>query len=175
MSLTPTHKQRFRRGLGAYCLEAELARLRWHYTRARPFDGFGLPASSRHAADCSAYVGLAFFAGRIFAGLSAAAVPDPLDERYSGWGYTGTMYAFLRRHEAPAGRYLIGDIAIFGTPAVTEHTSVCRKAGTVRSAIFSSNGHESWIFNRDAPEPISLAHELAQQHLIGVYRHPALL
>lgn len=88
---------------------------------------------------------------------------------------TGTEYAYLEAHAAPVGKWLVGDMAIFGSTSNTVHTSICRKAGSDTSAIFSSNGHESWVFASDAPEPISLASEKAQQHLVGVYRHPALI
>ncbi len=101
---------------------------------------------------------------------------DPLGEHYSGWGFTGSELAYLKPHPVPDGhKYLVGDMAIFGQSSNTVHTSICRKAGTTVTAIFSSNGHESWVFNQDAPEPISLAAEKAQQHLVGVYRHPQLL
>lgn len=170
-ALSPTGKQRFRAHWAEYCGIAEINRLRWHYTKQRAFTGYGVPPSERHAADCSAYVSLGCKWTVLKTGLW---VRDPLDEDYSGWGNTGTLYHYLRGHETPENRYLVGDIAIFGTPALTEHTSVCRKAGTARTAIFSSNGHEYWAFKRDAPNPISLHDEAVQQHLIGVYRLPEL-
>jgi hypothetical protein len=172
MALTPTQKQKVRKQITAFCSLAEANRLKWDYAQVRPFHGFGAPANVIHVADCSAFISLVFNWAMHETGIY---LPDPLDRKYSGLGYTGTELDFLRRHPAPVDKYLVGDMAIFGTPSNTVHTSICRKAGTTATAIFTSNGHESWIFNRDAPEPISLSHEKALQHLVGVYRHPSLL
>ncbi len=171
ITLTPMQKSKVRAAIADYCLRAENARLRWHYTMQRPFTGYGVPPEDYHAADCSSYCALAFdWASR----RTGIYLHSPLDAA-PNWGYTGSQYAYLKGHPAPLNKYLIGDMAIFGTPSNTVHTSICRKAGTAPTAIFSSNGHESWVFATDAPEPISLASEMAQQHLVGVYRHPALL
>ena len=64
---------------------------------------------------------------------------------------------------------------IFGQPYNTVHTMICRKAGNDQTAVFSSHGHESWVFQQDSPEPVSLNHAKAAQSLVGVYRHPQLL
>ena len=170
--LAPTQKAAVRKQIADFCARAENNRLRWTYVEQRPFHGFGQPPEAPHIADCSAYISLAFNWAMHQTGIYIA---DPLNEHYSGIGYTGTEYDFLRSHPAPVGKYLIGDCAIFGSPTLTVHTSVCRKAGTAATAIFSSNGHESWIFDRDAPEPMSLTSEKAIEGLVGVYRHPALL
>lgn len=170
--LTPAQKGQLRAALADFCVRAENARLKWNYAQNRPYTGIGVPPELAHVDDCSAYVALAFNWAMHHTGIYIA---DPLNEHYNGLGYTGTEYDFLRAHPAPAGKYLIGDCAIFGSISNTVHTSVCRKAGNVATAIFSSNGHESWIFDRDAPEPISLTHEKAIEGLVGVYRHPALL
>ena len=171
-ALTPTQKSAVRREIADFCVRAENARLKWNYAQNRPYWGIGFAPESHHVDDCSAYVALVFNWAMHHTGIYLA---DPLNERYSGWGYTGTQYDFLRAHPAPVDKYLIGDMAIFGTPSNTVHTSICRKAGTSKTAIFSSNGHESWIFTQDAPEPTSLDAEMFSQHLVGVYRHPALL
>lgn len=170
--LTPTQKAKVRREIADFCVRAEGARLKWHYTQQRPFQGFGAAPENRHANDCSGYVGLAFNWAQKRTGVL---LHDPLDEDYSGWGYTGTMYEYLKGNLAPVDKYLVGDIAIFGSRRNTVHTSVCRRKGTAKTSIFSSNGHESWRFDSDAPEPISLASEKAQQNLVGVYRHPKLI
>lgn len=169
--LTPKEKGLYRAQLSWFGTAAQVARLRWHYTQQRPGTGYGVPPGERHAADCSIYVSLAFKWAVLKTGIW---VPDPLNEGYSGWGYTGTEYAFLKDHGAPPNRNLVGDIAIFGTPSHTEHTSFCIHAGSDKTAVFSSNGHESWSFGRDAPNPITLHDEAVAQHLIGVYRHPSL-
>ena len=171
MTLTPTQKRRVRLAIADFCERAETARLKWHYTKNRPFGGFGAEPEVYHANDCSGYCGLAFNWAMHKTGVY---LPDPLNERYTGWGNTGTQLAFLKSHPV-ASKFLVGDMALFGSLASTEHTSICRKAGTAATAVFSSNGHESWVFNRDAPEPITLEHEKALQHLVGVYRHSALL
>ena len=171
--LTPTQKLHVRGHIADYCARAEQNRLRWHYTQARPFHGYGVPPEQPHAADCSGYVSLAFNWAMHETGVYLA---DPLGERYTGWGYTGTMLAFLEPHPVPpTHKYLVGDVAIFGTARVTVHTIVCRKDGSRLNAVWSSNGHESSVFNRDAPEPITLEAAAARQPLFGVYRHPALL
>ncbi len=169
--LTPTQKTNVRKAITDYCKRAEAARLKWHYTQQRPFTGYGVPPEELHAADCSGYVALAFdWASR----RTGIVLHSPLDEAH-GWGYTGTEYAYLAAHPAPPEKWLVGDMALFGLPSNTVHTSICSKAGSTQTAVFSSNGHESWIFSQDAPEPVSLANEKAQQHLVGVFRHPSLL
>lgn len=172
MSLTPTQKGAFRRALADFCQRAEANRLKWNYAQIRPYPGIGVAPELHHVDDCSAYVALAFNWAMHKTGIYIA---DPLNEHYSGLGYTGTSIDFLKPHPSPVGKYLICDVAFFGTESKTEHMSVCTKAGTAATSRFSSNGHESWIFDRDAPEPISLDSEKARQHLVGVYRHPALL
>ncbi len=172
MPLTPTQKKHVREAITDFCIRAEKARLKWHYTQLRPFGGFGATPEAYHANDCSGLVGLAFNWAMHRTGIYLS---DPLAEHYSGWGYTGSEYEFLKAHPVQPDGYYIGDCAIFGTASNTVHTSICRFGGSTTSAIFTSNGHESWRFDADAPEPISLAHEKAQQHLVGVYRHPALL
>ena len=171
MTLTPTQKAAVRRQIADYCLRAEANRLRWTYAEQRPFHGFGQPPEDRHVADCSAYVSLAFNWAMHQTGIYLA---DPLDERYSGWGYTGTELNYLKGHPAPEGKYLVGDMAIFGTWSNTIHTAICRKPGGL-GAILSSNGHGSTIFVQDAPEPVTVAAAAAAQPLVGIFRHPALL
>lgn len=170
--LKPGQKASFRLHLTDFCERAEAARERWAYLEARPYTGIGVAPEDYHRDDCSAYVGLAFNWAMHTSGIY---VPDPLNEHYSGIGNTQTAYEYLHTHPAPPGKYLVGDVAEFGTSVDTVHMSVCRKRGNDKTAVFSSNGHQSWIFNLDAPEPISLASEKARQHLVGVYRSPALL
>lgn len=170
--MTPTQKKIFRNYITAFCKEAEDNRLKWHYSQVRPFGGFGSPASSWHVADCSAYCSLAFYWAVHHSNIWAT---DPLYERYTGWGNTGTALAFLKAHEAPIGKYLVGDMPIMGTSDHTVHMAICRKSGDANTAIFSNNGHESFNFPSDAPNPMSLNQMKVLQSLVGVYRHPALL
>ncbi len=167
MSLTPTKKQNVRAGMTDYCKRAERNQLRWHYTQARPFHGYGQLPEASHANDCSGYVSLVYAWSMHEAAVYLA---DPLGQRYSGWGYTGTELEWLRANgkAAPAGKYLVGDIVIYGhSMADTVHTSVCRTAGTDKTAIFSSHGNEN------APQPTNIHYH--PDPIVGVWRHPALL
>lgn len=172
MSLTPTQKGAVRRAITDFCQRAEASRLKWNYAQIRPYSGIGVAPELHHVDDCSAYVALAYNFAMHRTGIYLA---DPLNEQYSGYGYTGSELDYLKNNPAPVDKYLVGDLAIFGTAWNTEHTSVCRKAGTTNTAVFSSNGHQSWIFGQDAPEPVSLSNEKAQQALVGVFRHPGLV
>jgi hypothetical protein len=165
--LTPTQKAAVRRHVADFCLRAENARLQWRYDEVRPFVGFGDVPEDEHVNDCSGYCSLAFdWAAR----RTSLDLDDPLGEQYTGWGNTDTQYAFLKGHPVSVDRYLVGDMALFGSPGETHHVSICRKPGTRATAIFSSNGHESPQFGHDAPNPTTLDFT----RLVGVYRHPGL-
>jgi hypothetical protein len=165
MALTPNAKKEFRAQLVRYCVVAEKYEAKWHYTQQRPYTGLGAPASDTHFNDCSSYVAIAFYkAGR----NSGHPIADPLGMHYSGWGFTGSAFDFLKAHAAPLDKYRIGDIAIYGTPSNTVHMTVCRIAGTGATATFSSFGQEA------GPEPRKNVH-YHPSPLLGVYRHPALL
>lgn len=160
-----------------YWLRAEAARLHWDYTMQRLFGGFGVPPEQHHANDCSGYVGLGFHWAMHETGIF---LPDPLgpERKYNGSGNTTSMFAIVKGHPTPVGKYLVGDVAFWthkDNPRAIVHVSVCRKAGTTTSAIFSSNGHMSTIFGSDAPEPLTLGSEAVRQHLYGVYRYPVFL
>lgn len=172
MPLKSAQKAKVRKAISHYCEVAEINRLRRAYSQHRQILGMGLDPEDRQMDDCSGFDAKAFFWAMHETGIW---LPDPLNMRWSGWGYTGTQYEYLKGHPAPVDKYLIGDMAIFGVPWNTVHTSICRKAGTAATAIFTSHGHQNWIFNQDAPEPISLTHEKAVQYLVGVYRHPSLI
>lgn len=173
-ALTPTQKKRFRAHLAEYCRRAEVARMLRGYTMQRRFTGIGLDPDRPQEDDCSAYTSKAC---NWAMHESAVYVADPLNSRYSGFGNTGTSWLYVKGHPAPAGKYLVGDLAFFATNGSTAivHMSVCSRAGTALTCRFSSHGHQSWVFSHDAPEPISLADESVRQHLVGVYRMPALL
>lgn len=170
--LNPTQKKKVRAAGSNYCERAEVARLKWDYSLMRRFYGFGVPPEDEHKNDCSGYVSLTFNWSMHETGIYLL---DPLNEKYSGIGNTTTQLAFLKAHPAPVDKYLPLDMAIFGSEWDTVHTSICRRAGTAKTAIFSSNGHQNWVFALDAPEPISLDTEKARQNLVGVYRHPQLI
>lgn len=164
MPLSPTAKKEFRIELAAYCKLAEQYEARWHYSQRRPYTGLGAAPQTYHVNDCSGYVALCFYwAGR----HSGHTVHDPLDEHYSGWGYTGTSITYLDAHKAPVDKYRIGDVAFYGTShSNTTHMTVCRKAGTSETSVWSSFGQEA------GPQPVKLHY---RRDLLGAYRHPALL
>lgn len=163
--LSPNKKLAFRKAITDYCLRAEASQVRWNYSRQRPFGGYGKQPEDRHVNDCSGYVSLIFYWAMNAVGVD---VIDPLGEGYSGYGNTGSQYEWLTGHatHAPKDKYLVGDMAIYGWTFNTVHTSICRKRGTAKTAIFSSNGNER------APQPTVLTYH--PDPLIGVWRHPAL-
>lgn len=165
-------KRRIRRFITEFCLAAERARLKWAYVEVRPYSGLGVAPGRPHKNDCSSFCALAFFYACNWARVLIA---DPLGRTYNSTGNTDSAYAFLKAHPAPKGKYLVGDMAIFGTPEKTVHMILCRKKGNATTAIFTSNGHESFNFPSDAPNPITLNRAAALQPLVGVFRHPALL
>jgi hypothetical protein len=172
--LSPTKKLHVRQAITAYCLKAEVARMNRGYSQRRPVIGYGLSADADQLDDCSGFVSKVMYKA---AQIVHVHIDDPLGYifHYSGYGNTESMQAWLK-HSAPEGQYLSGDMALWsaqGNDWNTSHTAICRKAGSKTTAIFTSHGHQSWRFADDAPEPITLPN--FPEHLIGVYRHPALL
>jgi hypothetical protein len=163
MALSPDQKKAFRLELAAFCKLAEQYESRWHYTQRRPYTGLGAAPQTWHYDDCSSYVALCFWWAAHHTGVGVA---DPLAEHWSGYGNTGTSYAYLKAHHAPPDKYRIGDVVLYGSAYDTKHTTVCRKAGTDETAVWSSFGREA------GPEPHGLHY---RSDLVGVYRHPALL
>jgi hypothetical protein len=166
LPLTPTQKQRIRTAMTKFCVEAEVNQRAWHYSQQRPFHGYGQPASAMHVNDCSGYISLVFNHAMHKTGIYLA---DPLGYHYSGFGYTGSEVQWLidNGHPAPENRYLVGDIAINGhSLATTDHTFICKKAGTSATSSWSSNGNEN------APDSVKLHYHPVP--LVGVWRHPAL-
>lgn len=165
--LTPNQKKEFRAEIVSFTKLAEQYEHRWHYDQRRPFTGIGAAPQTYHVDDCSAYCSLVFYWAARHT-QNGVRVADPLDYHYSGYGNTQSAYEYLRAHKAPKDKYRIGDMAIYGTTSKTVHMTVCRKAGTAQTAIWSSFGQEA------GPEPRQpLGYHPAP--LVGVYRHPALL
>lgn len=166
MPLTATQKLKVRKAISSYCLKAEANQWNWHYSQQRPFHYVQDPAQHHIVADCSAYVSMVFHAAMNTTHIWLA---DPLGLHYSGWGYTGTEVAWLRTHsrEAPWDKFLVGDLVVYGHTDAGSHTSVCRRAGNVTTAIWSSNGNEG------SPNPTRLQYH--PDPVRGVWRHPALL
>ena len=165
MALTPTQKLAVRKAIASYCTQAETNQQAWHYSQQRPFHFVQNPSVPHVVADCSGYVSMVFHAAM---NTTHTFMADPLGMHYSGWGYTGTEYAWLQAHakHAPEGKWLVGDIVIYGWRTNTVHTSVCRRAGNDSTAIWSSNGNER------APQPTKLHYH--PDPVVGVWRPPAL-
>lgn len=165
MALSPTKKKKIRANMAAYCQAAEANEVNWHYTQQRPFAYTDNPKGRHIAKDCSGYVGNVFW--NAFHDTQIW-ISDPLNQRYTGWGYTGTLEDYLRKYGKrviEANGYLVGDIARWGQGSHA-HTAVCRKDGSASTAIFSSFGRE------EGPNPVKLYY---RDDLVGVWRHPALL
>jgi len=164
VALTPDNKKALRAAIASFCTEAERYESRWTYSQRRPFTGLGAAPQTWHTDDCSAYCALAFyFAMR----ESRVIVSDPLGYRFSGYGNTGSAINYLDAHRAPQDKYRVGDMAIYGQSRwATRHMTICRKAGSGDSSVWSSHGSQSGPDNRTLHY---------RSDLIGVYRHPALL
>ncbi len=165
VKLTPTQKKKVRAAFVVYCERAEQWRMNRGYSQRRPGLGYGLSAKGDQLDDCSMFVSKVAYKGMQVSGIHLI---DPLGFHFSGIGNTESIQATVK-HEAPVGKYLVGDIALWGPNDFdTSHTAICRKAGTAQTAIFTSHGHQSWRFSDDAPEPIKLPD--FPEHLIGVFR-----
>lgn len=162
MSLEPNQKKAVRLAIVDYCKRAEAHQIVWNYSQQRPFHGFGIAPERHHVNDCSGYISLAFNWAMHECHVY---MPDPLDERYSGYGNTTSCYEYLRRYKAPADKYLVGDIALFAVGTLHAHVVICRVKGTRETSVWSSNGSES------APNKVKLGY---RRDLTGVFRHPSL-
>jgi hypothetical protein len=163
VALSPNAKKEFRKELVWFCLQAESFESRWGYSQRRPYSGLGAAPQTWHTDDCSAYVALCFYWAMRH---SLHAVSDPLNCHFSGIGNTQTAIAFLENHRAPAEKYRVGDMAIYGSRWDTKHITICRKAGTSATSTWSSMGSDA------GPRTEALRY---RSDLVGVYRHPALL
>lgn len=131
--------ERIRQSMSEFCLRAERAERLWHYTQRRPYSGLGEIPERTHYNDCSSYVSLAYFWARKETGLN---VPDPSKYAYKGWGNT---WDDLDGHGRVSSSFLVGDLGHY-----EGHVTICRKAGTASSAVWSSFGREA------GPEDVSL-------------------
>jgi hypothetical protein len=164
--LNPTQKKKWRAQARFYMVTAEAYRLNRGYSQRRRVIGYGLSPKADQLDDCSGYVDkVTFYANAMMP--KGIHVNSPLGFHFSGWGNTESIQTTVT-HEAN-GLYQIGDIALWGpNDWDTSHTAMCSKAGTFKTAEFSSHGHQSWRFSHDAPETIRLPN--FPEHLIGVYR-----
>jgi hypothetical protein len=93
---------------------------------------------------------------------------DVCDFRYTGFGNTSSIEAYLRRNGKfvnEVNGYLVGDVARWGE-GNHAHTAVCSKAGTGKTSQWTSHGREA------GPNLVNLHY---RPDLVGVWRHPALL
>ena len=169
MPLDANIKKAVRDEMIAFCNLAEKYESRWSYSQNRPFKGFGAAPQTWHVDDCSAYCSLVFYWAMHH--VRAAPMTDPLNYHYSGWGNTGTAYAYLKKHKIPNdNKFYVGDMAIFWNPSEnrTVHMMICKKNGVEGTAKWSSFGSQAGPSERTSiyyhPSP-----------LLGVYRHEALL
>lgn len=171
--MNPTEKKKWRAAAASYCHVACAYRLNRGYSQRRRVLGYGLSPKADQLDDCSGFVDKVVFWANAETPLGIH-VASPLGYRFSGYGNTESMQTYLK-HEAN-GRIQVGDIALWsaaGNDWDTSHTAICSTAGTMRTAVFTSHGHQSWRFSNDAPEEIRLPN--FPEHLIGVYRMPELL
>lgn len=179
--LTPTQKKLWRSHLTAYLQTAEDFRTRRGYNQQRLYTGLGLPASESQEDDCSAYTAKAFYRANKLSGFS---VHDPLGADFNRSGNTDTCNTYMKngggnKITLTASTVLFpGDVAVFDNPHTgrpTDHMMVCKIKGTQKTARWSSHGHESTVFDRDAPEGVSLFYAASVLKLVAVYRPAQLL
>ena len=163
---SPTQKKQIRATIPPYCHGAVANEWRIHYSQNRPFRYYDDLRNARYASlDCSGFVGAVFWNAmhdtKIF-------IHDPLDCRYTGNGWTGTLEGYLRRFgkavEEENG-YLVGDISRWGR-GNHAHTAVCSKAGSATAAEWTSHGRE------EGPVNVKLHY---RKDLIGAWRIPELI
>lgn len=170
-TLSPTQKKQWRDKARFYMVTAEAYRLNRGYSQRRRVLGYGLSPKADQLDDCSGYVSKVTFWTNSNT-PKGVHVNDPLNDHFSGIGNTESIQEYLKDFPAN-GKIQIGDIALWGpNDWNTSHTAMCQQAGTMKTAEFSSHGHQSWRFSRDAPEMILLPN--FPEHLIGVFRMPEL-
>ncbi len=174
MPLTSTQKTKWREQARFYMKTAEGYRLNRGYSQRRAVRGYGLHPKADQLDDCSGYDSKVVFWANTHT-PAGVHVKDPINpsNQFCGIGNTETIQAYLDPKYPANGKIQIGDIALWGpNDWDTSHTAMCSKAGTFKTAEFSSHGHQSWTFSRDAPESILLPN--FPEHLIGVFRMPEL-
>lgn len=160
MPLSPTLKGRVRTSIAAYCAAAVANEPRIHYSQARPFAFVDDPGHGWHTLDCSGFVINCFWNAhhdlRVY-------IDDPSGQRFSGYGNTWTMEAWLRQHgkRVTTQPYLVGDIVLYNG-----HTAVCSKRGSATTSDWTSHGQEG------GPDIVRVGY---RRDIVGVWRHPALL
>ncbi len=162
---TPTQKSKWRKSMAAYCKAAVANERNIHYSQQRPFRYYDNIGVGFVVLDCSGFVGNVFWNAMHD---TAQYLHDPLDYRYTGYGWTGSLESYLRtfgKWVNEQNGYLVGDIARWGQ-GNHAHTAVCSKAGSASTADFTSHGREA------GPDIVKLHY---RNDLVGCWRHPALL
>lgn len=140
--LTKTQKQVTRDFIRRYCERAEANKAQIHYSQARPMTHLGYSPSREMTCDCSGFATGAFaWADRFTKYL----VQDPNGLNYSGAGYTGTLLANNRSRRISLDRdFRVGDMGLYGSSlSRTTHVVICRRAGRVGTAVWTSHGSEA--------------------------------
>lgn len=127
----PSNAERIETAIADFCTRAERNEGQWHYTQRRPFSGLGVVPEREHWNDCSSYAILAYYWASTQTGLR---IPDPSGYAYRGWGNTGDN---LDGHPRVSSPFRVGDLAHY-----EGHVTICRRAGTATSAVWSSFGQE---------------------------------
>lgn len=158
---TPTQKKDARESITAYCNAARRNEPKIHYSQARPFPFVDDIGHGWHTLDCSGFVVNCYWNAMHD---TAVYLADPSGQKFSGYGNTWTMEAWLREHgkRITSQPYLVGDVAMFDG-----HTMICHVKGTGGAALaWTSHGTEG------GPSLRSLNYRAG---LVGVWRHPGLL
>lgn len=139
--LTPNEKKKARTLISNYLAKSIATKASKHYSQARPMRHLYLSPELEWTADCSGYVTGAYaWADK----WTSFPVEDPNRLGYNGYGYTGTLLAANFHFKVPEGRrYYAGDVALFGPPHATRHTTICRKGGTAQTSVWVSHGNEA--------------------------------
>lgn len=157
---TPAQKKTLRDLMAGYCRVAVGNEARIHYSQARPFPFVDRIDAGWHTLDCSGFVVNVFWNAMHDTGIY---LRDPSGQKFSGYGNTWTMEAWLRENgqRIATQPLLVGDIAMYDG-----HTTVCSTRGTQSTARFTSHGSEG------GPDVRTLHY---RSDLVGVWRHPVLL
>lgn len=164
MALNPTQKKKVRSSITVYCDGARANEPNIHYSQQRPFHYYDTLRFGFVVLDCSGFVGNCFWNAMHDTGIY---LHDVCDYRYTGYGNTWSIEAYLRAHgkRVTTQGFLVGDVARWGQ-GNHAHTAICSKAGTSKTSQWTSHGREA------GPNLVTLHY---RDDLVGVWRHPALL
>lgn len=159
--LSPTQKKKIRSNMSGYCALAVGNERNIHYSQQRPFRFYDNIGIGNIVLDCSGYIINCFWNAGHDVQVYLA---DPGGFKFSGWGYTGSMETWLRAHGkrvTEVNGFLVGDIVMYDG-----HTAICSKAGSAKTAVWTSHGSEGGPVTRELHY---------RDDLVGCWRHPSLL